>query len=110
MKNEEWKMKNESVSDEPEIVGRVLLSQIARSGTSGGSNVEEAQAAESRADFTSTISVALKEARETDYRLRVLASVGIKRTKPPVELVQEADPMRRVLGAIVASTRGMRRT
>jgi four helix bundle protein len=129
----EFKMKNERAVQGPEIVnrtfrfavmivafcaqldqmpgvGRVLMSQIARSGTSVGSNVEEAQAAESRADFTSKRSVALKEARETNYRLRVMATARIPKIRPPAELVREADEIRRILGAIVASTRGTRRS
>ena len=43
-----------------------------RSGTSIGANVEEAQAAQSRRDFLSKLSIANKEARETFYWLRLL--------------------------------------
>jgi four helix bundle protein len=46
---------------------RVLSSQVLRSGTSIGANVEEAQAAESKADFIHKYNIALKEARETKY-------------------------------------------
>jgi len=95
--------------DQQPGVGRVLMSQIARSGTSVGANVEEAQAAESRADFTSKMSIALKEARETNFRLRVLAAAEIKRIKLPAGLVQESDEIRRVLGAIISSTKGTRK-
>jgi hypothetical protein len=56
-------------------VGRVLMSQIVRSGTSVGANLEEAQAAQSRADFIAKVSIALKEARETHFRLRVLVAL-----------------------------------
>jgi len=41
-----------------------LASQLWRSGTSVGANVEEAQAAQSRADFRSKMSIAAKEARK----------------------------------------------
>jgi four helix bundle protein len=50
--------------DERRGVGRVMMSQILRAGTSVPSNVEEAQAAQSRADFNSKMSIALKEADE----------------------------------------------
>ena len=50
----------------------VLSNQLLRSGTSTGANVAEAQQAQSRADFISKISIALKEAVETDYWLRLL--------------------------------------
>ncbi len=94
--------------DQQPGVGRVLMSQIVRSGTSVGSNVEEAQPAESRADFVSKMSIALKEARETHFRLRVLAVAGLKKVEPPRPLVQESDEIRRILGAIVSSTKGAR--
>ena len=50
----------------------VLSKQILRSGTSIGANIEEAQAAQSKKDFLSKISIASKEARETLYWLKLL--------------------------------------
>ena len=55
---------------------RTLIQQLLRSGTSVGANVEEAQAGQSRADFISKYSIALKEARETLYWLRLLDASG----------------------------------
>ena len=49
-----------------------LSNQLERSGTSIGANVSEAQRAQSRADFYSKMSIALKEANETCYWLRLL--------------------------------------
>ena len=49
-----------------------LASQLWRAGTSIGANIEEAQAAQSRADFRSKMSIAAKEARETHYWLRLV--------------------------------------
>lgn len=46
-------------------VTRTLGRQLLGSGTSIGANMEEAQAAQSLADFVSKCSIALKEARET---------------------------------------------
>lgn len=54
----------------------VLSKQILRAGTSIGANAEEAQAAQSKRDFISKISIANKEARETLYWLRLLKSSG----------------------------------
>ena len=45
----------------------ILAKQLLRSGTSIGANVEEAQSGQSRADFISKMSIALKEAVETEY-------------------------------------------
>ena len=50
----------------------VLSKQILRSGTSIGANTEEADAGQSKKDFISKLSIALKEAKETHYWLRLL--------------------------------------
>jgi four helix bundle protein len=50
----------------------VLSKQLLKSGTSIGANVEEALAGQSRPDFLSKMSIASKEARETNYWLRLL--------------------------------------
>ena len=50
----------------------VLSKQLLRSGTSIGANVSEAQRGQSKADFISKMSIALKEANETNYWLRLL--------------------------------------
>jgi four helix bundle protein len=50
----------------------VLSRQILRSGTAIGALVREAEFGQSRADFISKMSVALKEANETDYCLCLL--------------------------------------
>jgi len=55
------------VLDENPGVARTLPRQPIRSGTSIGANVEESQAAQSNADFTHKLEIALKEARETQY-------------------------------------------
>jgi len=48
------------------------IRQLEKSATSIGANVAESQSAQSRADFISKFEIALKEARETDYWLRLL--------------------------------------
>ena len=50
----------------------VLSKQLLRSGTSIGANVSEAQRGQSKADFTAKISIALKEASETEYWIKLL--------------------------------------
>ena len=50
----------------------VLSKQLLRSGTSIGANVNEAQAAQSTADFISKLAIASKEARETKYWINLL--------------------------------------
>lgn len=50
----------------------VLSKQVLRSGTAIGALVREAEHAQSKADFVSKMSIALKEANETDYWLDLL--------------------------------------
>ena len=91
--------------DERPGVGRVLMSQILRAGTSVPANVEEAQAAQSKADFISKMSIALKEARETHLRLRLLLPAKLIPANQLQPLIQEADEIKRVIGAIIVSTK-----
>src|SRR5437870_13608300 len=58
-------------------VRRTLANQLLKAGTSIGANIEEAQAGQSRADFISKNAIALKEARETHYWLRLLIATGV---------------------------------
>ena len=50
----------------------VLSKQLLRSGTSIGANIAEAKKAQSSADFYAKMNIALKEANETRYWLRLL--------------------------------------
>lgn len=50
----------------------VISKQILRSGTSIGANIAESQNAQSTADFINKLSIALKEANETEYWLKTL--------------------------------------
>ncbi len=56
----------------------ILSKQILRSGTSIGSNAEEAHGGISMSDFSNKISLAYKEARETHYWLRLLFASGYR--------------------------------
>lgn len=50
----------------------VLSKQVLRSGTSIGANAKEASVAQSKKDFEAKLSIALKEAAETEYWLELL--------------------------------------
>jgi four helix bundle protein len=54
-----------------------ISSQLLRSGTSIGANVEEALAGRSRKDFYAKMSIASEEARETNYWLRLIIDAEI---------------------------------
>lgn len=86
-------------------VRRTLGNQLLRSGTSVGANVTEAQAAQSKPDFISKMNIALKEARETHYWLRLITAAELL-TAPLLEsITQESDEITRILGAIVRTAR-----
>lgn len=79
-----------------------------RSGTSIGANLEEAAAGESRADFIHKNAIALKEARESRYWLRLLSStesLSGKAEEALDELLKESDELARILGKIVSTSR-----
>jgi len=86
-------------------VNRVLGGQLLKAGTSVGANVEESQAAQSKADFVSKSTIALKEARETNYWLRLIAATDEKIGPRIGDLVQESREIRDILGAIASRAR-----
>jgi four helix bundle protein len=86
-------------------VNRVLGGQLLKAGTSVGANVEESQAAQSKADFVSKSTIALKEARETNYWLRLIAATDEKIGPRIGDLVQESCEIRDILGAIASRAR-----
>lgn len=90
--------------EKSENVARTLTNQLLRSSTSVGANVEEAHAAQSRADFISKNAIALKEARETIYWLRLLQATEISNRHEFTTLQIEATEISRILGAIIVST------
>jgi four helix bundle protein len=91
--------------DERPGVSRTLASQLLRSGTSVGANVEEAQAGQSKADFTSKLAIACKEARETHYWLRLLSATDIIPADRLHALQDEANQLIAILTTIIKKTR-----
>jgi four helix bundle protein len=83
----------------------VLSKQLLRSGTSIGANVEEAQSGQSRSDFVHKMAIALKEARETSYWLRLLEASEILSKEKLTELLKESDEIKRILAAIIVSSK-----
>ncbi len=81
-----------------------IAGQILRSGTAIGSNVEEALAGISRADFIAKMSIASKEARETHYWLRLLRDSKIVDGSRISPLENENLELIRVLTAIVKTS------
>lgn len=86
-------------------VHRILSRQLIRSATSVGANVVEAQAGQSKADFISKNAIALKEARETVYWLRLIQESQILTSPKIGEAVAEAEEISRILATIVFRAR-----
>ena len=86
-------------------VCRDISRQLLKAGTSVGANTEEAQAAQSKPDFISKNSIALKEARETHYWLRLLIAAKVMPEKRLAELRNEAEEIKRILGSIIVSAK-----
>lgn len=82
----------------------VLSNQLIRSATSIGANVEEATAAQSRKDFISKMSVASKEARETNYWLRLLRDSNLCREIDLSDLIKESQEIIAILTSIVKTS------
>ena len=59
----------------------IISKQLLKSGTSIGANVEEAIAAQSRKDFINKMSIAYKEARETNYWLKLQKKIKLFHVK-----------------------------
>ena len=88
-----------------DVAGRTIARQIARSGTSVGANLEEAQGAPTRREFARRMAIARSEAIETRYWLRLIAESEMLPTSRLAELTQECDELVKVLSTIVRNTR-----
>jgi four helix bundle protein len=84
---------------------RVLSNQLLRAGTSIGANLQEAHAGQSKADFISKCSIALKEARETLYWLNLLTECKLVEAKKVELLLSEANELVAILTTIVKNAR-----
>lgn len=85
---------------------RRIGNQLLSSGTSIGANLEEADAGQSRADFVAKCSIALKEARETHFWLRLFAATEQVPESRLGPLTQEANELIAILTTIVQKSKG----
>jgi len=86
------------------VENKIIINQLIRSATSIGANYEEAQGGSSKADFRNKLKISLKEARETNYWLRIFKAIGIKHEKID-ELIDESEQIKKILGKICSSSR-----
>jgi four helix bundle protein len=76
--------------------------QLTKSCSSIGANYEESQAASSRADFGKKIKISLREARESNYWLRLIAALEYDQVDPIEQewLLNESTELKKILGSI----------
>lgn len=83
----------------------VLSKQLLRSGTSIGANVAESQQAQSKADFISKISIALKETTETKYWLKLLNATGFLTDTESNSIIIDCVEIEKILTTILKSSK-----
>ena len=81
-------------------IAEALSYQVLKSGTSVGSNYEEADDGSSDRDKLSKRKICLREIKETRYRLRVLRKCGYL-TSDQDPVIQESDELVRILATLV---------
>ena len=82
----------------------VLSKQVLRSGTSIGANVKEALRGQSRPDFRAKMSIALKEASETEYWLELLYESGYIDELSYTSIINDNLELIKILTCIVKNT------
>jgi len=82
----------------------VLSKQLLKSGTSIGANVEEAIGAQSKAEFLTKLSISNKEARETNYWIRLLNKTNYLNDIESATLLSEIEILKRIIAKIRLST------
>ena len=81
----------------------VLSKQVLRSGTSVGALIRESKFAQSDADFIHKLSIALKEANETDYWIDLLYDSGYINSQMFDSIKMDANEIISILVSIVKS-------
>ena len=82
----------------------VLSKQLLRSGTSIGANVSEGERAQSKADFYAKMSIALKEANETYYWLKLLYETDYLTEKEFLSVENDVNELISLLVSICKTT------
>ena len=83
----------------------VLSKQLLRSGTSIGANIEEAVGGISKKEFTVKMGIAYKEARETNYWLRLLHATDYLTNEQFKILQEKCEEILKILFSIINTSR-----
>ena len=79
----------------------VIKLQLTKSSTSIGANYEESQAGSSKADFKNKVRISLREARESNYWLRVIKALERSENEQLESLIQESKELKNILASII---------
>jgi four helix bundle protein len=79
----------------------IIRHQLGKSATSVGANYEESQAGSSKADFKNKVRISLKEARESNYWLRIIKEFEEVENLKLDYLLQESKEIKNILAAII---------
>jgi len=85
--------------------GRIIGTQLLRSATSVGANIEEARAGCSRKEYAYRFDLAQREAKESLYWLRLLAESGLVRKARLDDLMTETDELIAIITTICVKTK-----
>ena len=83
----------------------IMAKQLLRSGTSIGANIAEAQQAQSKSDFVHKMSIALKEAAETNYWIRLLHATDYLNDKAMESMILDCSELEKMLTVIIKSAK-----
>ena len=83
----------------------VMSQQILKSGTSIGANVSESQNAQSKADFIHKLNIALKEADETMYWLKLLHKTHYLTLTEFQSLKRDTEELLKLLKSIIKTSK-----
>jgi len=84
---------------------QILSKQLLRSGTSIGANIEEAIGGQSKNDFSSKLSIAYKEARESSYWIKLLEKSNYLTNTESQSLLGDLTEILKIIGKIQITIR-----
>ena len=83
----------------------VIGKQLMRSGTSVGANVKEAIRGVSKADFTAKMSIALKEASESEFWIEILRDTDYITNSQAESMLADCQELLKLLMSIIKSSK-----
>lgn len=90
------------------VENKVIVHQLAKSVTSIGANSQEADGSESKKDFVHKFLIARKEAKETNYWLRLVCAHNKRNgelVKQGKKLFEEGEELIKIISTIVKNTK-----